>query len=60
VVFLLHEYRDLSRLILRVAAYCGLVTAMKTKIYIAGKLKSVYGYQEMMHDIHVKINPDLQ
>jgi hypothetical protein len=32
---------------------------MKTKIYIAGKLKIVYGYQEMMHDVHVKINPDL-
>jgi hypothetical protein len=36
---------------------------MKTKIYIAGKLKIVYGYQEMMqemmHGIHVKINSDL-
>jgi len=32
---------------------------MNTKIYIATELKIVYGYQEMMLDIHVKINPGL-
>jgi hypothetical protein len=30
---------------------------MKTKLYVAGKIKIAYGYQEMMQDEHVKLYP---
>jgi hypothetical protein len=59
MILLFYENGDISLLILRIAAFCYLITAMKTKIYVAGKIKIVYGYQEMMHNVHVKIDPGL-